>query len=51
VSSVFGVLALIVYVAVIIGLAAAITWLVIKLSPGKDKKKPQAPDPDAAAEI
>jgi hypothetical protein len=48
-DAVLGVIGLFLFVATIVGLAAAITYAVIKLSPGKDKKKPQAPEPDAAA--
>jgi hypothetical protein len=36
-----GLLAFVVYIAAIIGVAAGITWLVVKLSPAK-KPKPEA---------
>ena len=36
-----GLLAFVVYIAVVIGVAAGITWLVVKLSPAK-KPKPDA---------
>ena len=38
-SNVLGVLAFLVYIAVVIAFAAGVTWLVVKLSPSK---KPQA---------
>jgi hypothetical protein len=36
-----GLLAFVVYIAVVVGVAAGITWLVVKLSPAK-KPKPDA---------
>ena len=40
-KDVLGLLAFVVYIAVVIGVAAGITWLVVKLSPAK-KPKPDA---------
>jgi hypothetical protein len=43
VSNVLGLVAFIVYIAVVIGVAAAVTWLVVKLSPAKKpESEPQA---------
>ena len=39
-----GLLAFVVYIAVIVGVAAGITWLVVKLSPAKKPK----PDTEAS---
>ena len=38
-DEVIGLLGLLVYIVVIIGLAAAVTWLVVKLSPSKSQKQ------------
>jgi hypothetical protein len=38
-DAVLGIIFLLIYVAAIIGLAAGITWLVIKVSPARDKPK------------
>jgi hypothetical protein len=40
-KDVLGLLAFVVYIAVVIGAAAGITWIVVKLSPAK-KPKPDA---------
>jgi hypothetical protein len=42
VSNVLGLLAFIVYLALVIGFAAGVTWLVVKLSPAK-KPEPESP--------
>jgi hypothetical protein len=41
-DTVIGLLGLIVYIVVIIGLAAAITWGVVKISPSKSQKQAEA---------
>ena len=41
-STVLGLLGLIVFVVLVISLAAGVTWLVVKLFPTSEKKKPQA---------
>jgi hypothetical protein len=40
-KDVLGLLAFVVYIAVVVGVAAGVTWLVVKLSPAK-KPKPEA---------
>jgi hypothetical protein len=46
VANVLGIIGLIVFIACIIGLAAGVTWLVVKLSPMPKAKKPDsAPSP------
>jgi hypothetical protein len=45
-DGVLGIIGLIVFVAGIISLSAAVTWLVIKISPSRDKPKSE-PEPDA----
>jgi len=48
-AGVLGIIGLIVFVAAIVGLSAAVTWLVIKVSPSRDKPKDAPPaEPDAA---
>jgi hypothetical protein len=44
VKTAIGIVGLIVFIVCVIGLAAAITWLVVKLSPMRERK----PDPPAA---
>ena len=44
-DSALGLLGLLVYVVAVISTAAGVTWLVVKLFPTSDKKKPK---PDAA---
>ena len=39
-SNVLGVLAFLVFIAVVIGAAAGITWVVVKLSPPKNQRPP-----------
>jgi hypothetical protein len=39
VTSVLGILGLIVFIASVIGLAAGVTWLVVKASPDPNRKK------------
>ena len=41
-DQVLGLLGLLVYIAVIVALAAGITWLVVKLSPSKSQKQLEA---------
>jgi hypothetical protein len=38
-DTVLGLLGLVVYIVVIVGIAAGITWLVVKLSPSKSQKQ------------
>jgi hypothetical protein len=51
VETALGLIGLLVYAAAIIGLAAAVTWVVVKVSPSEkpDKPEPTADDADAAA--
>jgi hypothetical protein len=39
-SNVLGVLAFVVFIAAVIGAAAGITWVVVKLSPPKQQQPP-----------
>jgi hypothetical protein len=41
-GSVLGVLGLIVFIVCVVGFAAGITWLVVKVFPSGSKKKPEA---------
>jgi hypothetical protein len=41
-DTVLGLLGLAVYIVVILGLAAGVTWLVVKLSPSKSQKQLEA---------
>ena len=41
-ANVFGLLAFVLYIAVIVSAAAGVTWLVVRLTPTK-KPKPDAP--------
>jgi hypothetical protein len=43
-----GLLGMLVYAACIIGLAAGITWIVVKVSPSEKPKKPAADETPAA---
>jgi hypothetical protein len=43
VSSVLGLLGLIVYVVCVIGIAAGITWLVVRVTPTGKKKETETP--------
>jgi hypothetical protein len=40
-GTVLGLLGLIVFVAIVVAFAAGITWLVVKVFPSGDKKKPE----------
>jgi hypothetical protein len=42
VGTVLDFIGLVVYVAVVIGLAAGVTWLVVRISPTKDKTAPKS---------
>ena len=46
--SVLGLLGFVVYVACVVGTAAAITWLVVKISPAEKPPQPQEQPPPAA---
>jgi hypothetical protein len=50
VANVLGLLGIVAFIAFIIGLAACVTWLVVKISPmpGSRKKKQQPPAEPAA---
>jgi hypothetical protein len=41
-DTVLGLLGLVVYIAFILGLAAGVTWIVVKLSPSKSQKQLEA---------
>jgi hypothetical protein len=45
-SNVLGLLAFVVYIAVVIAFAAGVTWLVVRLTP---TKKPKAAEPEPSA--
>ena len=45
-SNVIGLLAFVVYIAVVIAFAAGVTWLVVRLTP---TKKPKAAEPEPSA--
>jgi hypothetical protein len=47
-DTVLGLLGLAVYIVVILGLAAGVTWLVVKLSPSKSQKQLEAKKNPAA---
>jgi hypothetical protein len=40
VQNVFGILLFIVFIACVVGVAAGVTWLVVRLSPPKSDQKP-----------
>jgi uncharacterized BrkB/YihY/UPF0761 family membrane protein len=42
-ATVLGLLAFVAYVALIVGFAAAVTWLVVRLTPPHKKPKPPGP--------
>jgi hypothetical protein len=46
VDAALGIIGLIVFVAAIVGLSAAVTWLVIKVSPTRDKPKSVEAEPE-----
>jgi hypothetical protein len=41
-DTVLGLIGLVIYIVVIVGLAAAVTWAVVKLSPSKSQKQLEA---------
>ena len=41
-ETVLGLIGLVIYIVVIVGLAAAVTWAVVKLSPSKSQKQLEA---------
>jgi hypothetical protein len=47
-ETVLGLLGMVVYAAAIIGLAAGITWLVVKVSPSEKPEKPAEATDDGA---
>ncbi len=47
-DTVLGLLGLLVYMVIIIGLAAGVTWIVVKLSPSKSQKQLEAKQQRAA---
>ena len=46
-TNVLGILALILFIAVVIGLAAGVTWLVVRFTPKKEEK-PESDEPAAS---
>ena len=44
-----GLLGIIVFATCVIGLAAGVTWLVVKISPAEKPEKPEKPRPADAA--
>jgi hypothetical protein len=42
VANVLGLIGIVVFIACVITLAASVTWVVIRISPSPDKKKPSA---------
>jgi hypothetical protein len=46
-DTVLGLLGLAVYIVAILGIAAGVTWLVVKLSPSKSQKQIEAKKPAA----
>jgi hypothetical protein len=46
-DTVLGLLGLVVYIALIIGIAAGVTWVVVKLSPSKSQKQLDAKKSEA----
>jgi hypothetical protein len=48
-DTVLGLLGLLAYIVVVVGLAAGITWVVVKLSPSKSQKELEAKQQKAAA--
>ena len=41
-TTVLGLIGIIVFIVSVIALAASVTWLVVRLTPGNDKKKAEA---------
>jgi uncharacterized membrane-anchored protein YhcB (DUF1043 family) len=48
-ETVLGLLGLLAYIAFVVGLAAGITWVVVKLSPSKSQKELEAKQQRSAA--
>ena len=48
-ENVLGLIGIIVFCTAVIALAAAVTWVVVKLSPAKSAKPPAPPEPTAEA--
>jgi hypothetical protein len=48
-ETVLGLLGLLVYIVVIVSLAAGVTWVVVKLSPSKSQKQLEAKQQRSAA--
>ena len=44
-ETVLGLIGLVVYIVVVVGLAAGVTWVVVKLSPSKSQKQLEAAQP------
>ena len=44
-ANVLGLIGIIVFIACVIGLAAGVTWLVVRVSPSPDKKQKRTPPP------
>jgi hypothetical protein len=42
VANVLGLIGIVAFIACVITLAASVTWVVIRISPSPDKKKPSA---------
>jgi hypothetical protein len=42
-ETVLGLIGLVIYIVATISLAAAITWIVVKVTPSGPRKKPEAP--------
>jgi hypothetical protein len=49
VAAALGIVGLIFFIACVIAMAAAITWVVIKVTPDKKRKKPSEPAPSEPA--
>jgi hypothetical protein len=49
VGTVLGLLGMAIWIAVVIAIAAGITYAVVRIFPGDDDKKPADESPDAAA--
>jgi hypothetical protein len=46
-QTILGLLGIVAYGACVIGVAAAITWVVVKVSPAEKEEKPKPAEPDA----
>ena len=42
-DTVLGLLGIVVWIVIVIALAAAVTWVVVRLSPGEKPSEPEAP--------